>query len=74
MTPPGVNGFPSTSVPPERVPALEPVVPLPRLATPAVGRLSASCVKDATADRRWNDGETDVDFADEEVTVRKVDG
>ncbi|PVH89980.1 hypothetical protein DL98DRAFT_8923 [Cadophora sp. DSE1049] len=66
-------GLPSTSVPPERVPALEPVVPVPRFATPAVGRLSASWVNDATAERRWNDGETDVGFAVEDITVRNVD-
>ena len=73
VTPVPFMGLPSTSVPPERVPALVPVVVVPRFATPAVGRLSASWVNDATAERRWKDGEADVDFALEEVTVRNVD-
>jgi len=42
VTPVPFMGLPSTSVPPERVPALVPVVVVPRFATPAVGRLSAS--------------------------------
>ncbi|KAH7418997.1 hypothetical protein BKA64DRAFT_649842 [Cadophora sp. MPI-SDFR-AT-0126] len=75
VTPLGFMGFPSTSVPPERVPALVPPLLVPRLATPAVGRLSASWVNDdATAERRWNDEETEVGFAVEAVTVRNVDG
>lgn len=65
--------FPSTSVPPDSVPAFVPD-PSPRLATPLVGRESAAWVKDgATAERRWKDVEAEVDLAFAEVTVRRVD-
>ncbi len=70
---PLVPVFPSTSCPPDSVPALLPD-PSPRLATPLVGRESAAWVKDvATADRRWNEADTEADFAFAEVTVRRVE-